>query len=217
MKECFNKAAEQYDSNCQLQLYVGEKLISLIGKAEIVIDLGCGTGIVTEKLQYKKLYALDIADKLLAKAKLRLGELNVTYLEEDFDQLANLQVDLAFANMSLQWSSNLKLALHIIKAILKPTATLAFSLPLLGTFADLQASTQDFYSFKQVKDMLKDWQIIHSSEEKINYIFPSLIDSLKSIRSVGAHYCKFRKNKIIPRDKIPHSLVYNIGYFVIKL
>jgi malonyl-CoA O-methyltransferase len=215
MKECFNKAADKYDSNCHLQLRTGDKLLSLIDVVDTAIDLGCGTGIISDKIKCNKLYALDVADKFLEKARQRLKDKNVTYLEQSFNSLSGLQVDLAFANMSLQWSDNLKITLDNIRGNIKPGGVLAFSIPLTGTFANIPASANEFYSFQQVIDMLKDWKIIHLEQEEIGYIFPSLIDALRSIKSVGADYCKHRSKRVISRDKSPVELVYNIGYFTV--
>ncbi len=216
VKNCFNKAADRYDQHCQLQITTGDKLISLVGPANTIIDLGCGTGIVTSKLQYKKLYALDLSDKMLNVAKQKLGQNNITYLHSSFDDFTGLELDLAFANMSLQWSEDLKLTLANINANLKSGGILAFSLPLLGTFSDLGVSTIEFLEFNQIQEFLINWQIIHSFEEQIEYVFPSLIEGLKSIRAVGANYCKFHKNIFISREKKSQNLKYNIGYFVVR-
>ena len=216
IRDCFNKAATKYDSNCQLQLATGERLLSLIKPAETIIDLGCGTGITTVKLKYKKLYALDISDKLLAQAKLRLGNKDITYLETNFDNFSGLKLDLAFANMSLQWSDNLSLTLNNIKANLKATGILAFSIPLAETFSELNISIMDFVSMKQVRELLDDWQIIYSESEEISYLFPNLIEALRSIKSVGANYCKNKTGTLPSRDRSPYLLKYNIGYFVVR-
>lgn len=214
IKNCFNKAASSYDSHCHLQLATGEKLISLIDSADDVIDLGCGTGITTCKLKYKKLYCLDISEELLLQAKKRLANKNVTFLDISFDNFSGLELDLAFANMSLQWSENFKVTLNNIRSNLKPNGILAFSIPLAGTFADLKTEVLPFLSMEEVKQFLADWQIIYANSEEINYVFPSLIDSLKSIKAVGANYCRTRSKKVISRDKSPHVLKYHIGYFV---
>ena len=89
VKDCFNKSADRYDQHCQLQLTTGDKLLSLTEPAKTVIDLGCGTGIITAKLQYNKLYALDLSDKMLATAKLRFGDKNIVYLEKTLMILAD--------------------------------------------------------------------------------------------------------------------------------
>lgn len=216
IKDCFNKAASKYDTHCQLQLTTGEKLLSLTPPADNIIDLGCGTGITTAKLSYKKLYALDISNELLQQAKLRLGNKNITYLEKSFDDFSGLELDLAFANMSLQWSADLKLTLSNIKANLRPGGTLAFSIPLVGTFANLNISSMPFLSFAQMNKLLSEWQIIYANTETISYLFPTLIEALRSIKHVGANYCKNKNGNMISRDKSTCLLKYNIGYFMVK-
>ena len=217
VKNCFNKAAIIYDNNCDLQLRTGEKLLNLAEKKNKVIDLGCGTGVITSKIKFNKLYALDISEKMLKKAQESLTNRNVTFLESSFDNFSGFELDLAFANMSLQWSEDLNLTLNNIKNNLKKEGILLFSIPLEGTFSDLPVNIMTFLSMRQVKEMLENWEIIYASTEEIHYVFPSLIDSLRSIKSVGANYCKSDKNrKLIPREKESHILKYNIGYFKVK-
>ena len=68
IKECFNKAADTYDANCYIQKIAGKKLMSYLSeyvyKPDNILELGCGTGIVTEILanqynNYNQFYALD--------------------------------------------------------------------------------------------------------------------------------------------------------------
>ena len=217
VKNCFNKAASTYNDNCDLQLLTGQKLLSLAGSGNEVIDLGCGTGLITSKINFNKLYALDISKEMLQKAKECLAHKNVIFLENSFDNISGLELDLAFANMSLQWSENLNLTLNNIKSNLQKNGILVFSIPLQGTFLDLPTNIMQFLSIWQIKKMLDGWEIIYCSVEKINYVFPSLIESLRSIKSVGANYCIGNKNrKIISRDKKSHILKYKIGYFKVK-
>ncbi len=118
--------------------------------------------------------------------------------------------------MSLQWSENLEFSLSNIRSNLNPGGILAFSVPLSGTFDNLNVSTMSFLSFTQIKQLLSDWEIIYANNEEISYLFPSLIEALRSIKLVGANYCKTRSTKLISRDKSDCLLKYNIGYFVVK-
>lgn len=218
VKNCFNKAAEKYDIHCDLQLRTGKKLLSLINFSETdtVIDLGCGTGIISEKLKYKKLYALDFSTNMLNLARKRLVKKNVIFLESNFDNFRGLKCDLAFANMSLQWSTDLNSTLANIKENLNLKGIIAFSIPLVGTFENINISTISFFTFKQVEEILSGWEIIHSFEEEINYNFPSLIEALKSLKAVGANHCNSQKKIVIPRHKTPQNLTYKIGYFIAR-
>ena len=93
---------------------------------------------------------------------------------------------------------------------------LAFSIPLAGTFSELNISSMSFLSIKQVIEILDGWQIIYSESEEINYLFPNLIEALRSIKSVGANYCKNKTGTLPSRDPSPYLLKYNIGYFMVR-
>jgi malonyl-CoA O-methyltransferase len=119
IRECFNRSLTTYDNHCDIQTQTGIKLIKDLKDLNLrpnsIVDLGCGTGITTEHLaslyeNYYKFYAIDIADKLLLKAKDRLEKYNIITLEkslEDFLGNEKILFDLVFYNMVLQWSNNL--------------------------------------------------------------------------------------------------------------
>lgn len=217
VKDFFNKSSMNYDAHCNLQLETGNRLLSLINNNnDIVMDIGCGTGLITSKLIFRRLYCLDISEKMLFQAEKKLGIKDIFYIQGSFDELSNFNLDLAFANMSLQWSDDLEFTLNNIKNNLKRDASLVFSIPLKETFSDLDISKLNFYSMEEVKSFLSKWQIIHASSENIQYNFPNLIASLRSIKAVGANHCKHKSSKLISRDKSPHLLKYEIGYFMVK-
>lgn len=216
IESCFDKAALSYDSYSNVQKLVGKKLLGLINEVESVIDLGCGTGFITEQIKCKKLYALDISEQMLSVAKKRLGYLDISYIKSNLADVKNLQVDLAFSNMALQWSEDLENSLENIKNILKPNGVLAFSIPLEGSFADLNISKISFYNFDKIKKLLSSWQEVSSFIEEIDEVFPSLIEGLKALKAVGANYCDRAQKKFISRSKTPQVFKYNIGYFVVK-
>ena len=78
VRDCFNRAALKYDSHCDLQLRTGDKLLRLITPVDRAIDLGCGTGLITNRIQCKSLYALDISEKMLHQAEIHLRNRNIT-------------------------------------------------------------------------------------------------------------------------------------------
>src|SRR5437868_14040525 len=76
-----DRAANSYDEHSHAQKSAGVKLIQLLKthqpQAKYILDLGCGTIMTTELLaaqyHYQHFHALDIAEKLLAKATARLN------------------------------------------------------------------------------------------------------------------------------------------------
>ena len=69
IKNKFKKSMDKYDENAVVQKLMAEKLIANLPQKsyEKILELGCGTGIltkhITQSLSYKKYYANDIVEK----------------------------------------------------------------------------------------------------------------------------------------------------------
>ncbi len=211
ISKSFNKAAETYDDNCRIQLKVGQKLIEKISKYSKfflnVADLGCGTGIITEKLikelTFQRLTALDISSSLIEKAKARLKPYDLEILIEDFDH-TNLNTetqDLIFSNMALQWSLHIEDTLDEINRVLNKNGILAFSIPTKGTYKNLinsmlgldsSSSYNIFFDYITVLNNIKksgfkilSTQLIEETKE-----FSTIYDLLSSIKKTGTSFIK---------------------------
>ncbi len=238
IKNSFNKAAGTYDQARNVQRQIGEALINTLlamGTCNYtnIVDLGCGTGQVTkilaDKIKFHKFQAIDFAAKLLAIAKTKLAAYKIKILEADYDALPANNFDLAFSNMSLQWSQDLLNTIKIINNLLDANGTLAFSIPLQGTLIELNAySINHFYSLSYIKKLL----ITHGFKIKkcfiqkyINY-FPNkgrddlapTLAALKSLKAVGANcridYCRGGVSPPLKDSRMPCKLTYNIGFFI---
>lgn len=236
VKRCFNKAFSTYDANCHAQRAVGQKLIYLLknhsGNYKKIIDLGCGTGLITKELSenffLQQLTAIDIAPHLLAIAKLRL-EKNVEFIEADFDQLSLSfkSYDLIFSNMSLQWSNDLSTSSKIMYQHLSSKGLFAFSLPLIGTFHELQDGHVNVLPTDDgIVNMLAaaGFKLLVSEIEENTFSFPTQLAAIQSIKKTGASYLPQKKQKglrgrdnfvsFFKIDQPPFSLTYRIGYFI---
>ncbi len=240
IKQCFNRAYQSYDNACQTQIHIAnsliKKIVELNNTYENVIDLGCGTGMITEMLaqqiQFKNFYALDIADRLLERAHQRLRAYPIELIETDFENFNYAQYDLIFSNMSLQWSSDFSAMLKTILSSLKTDGILAFSLPLQGTFCELKSAFRNpFYPAKVIKKLLaeQNLQLLFSQSETLSYTFSSPFLALKSIRAVGANYlfsaektarskCNQLINNVFSTKNLKKTpkLSYVLGNFIVK-
>lgn len=233
IKKHFNKASKTYDEHCGLQQAIGDHLIALIGQHHSstakIIDLGCGTGIVTQKLAaafpHQVFHAIDIAQELLVKANERLPQAKV--YESNFDDLhlTNSEFDLVFSNMALQWSADLSSTFRFIKNKLSADGTLAFSIPLAGTLTELKHNyaLNHFFSADVIKDKLAECGLSLTAchEEKTLLAFDNLFSALKSIKHVGANYSGKRihkglRGKALLNVRMAQRLTYVTGYFIVK-
>lgn len=240
IKHAFNKAANTYDYNCSLQLEIGRQLIELIKRQgnsfDSMIDLGCGTGLITEflknEISCRKLYAIDLADALLRLASERL-KYDVV-IESSFDSvpLKDKSVDLVFSNMSFQWSYDLKRTIDESSRILKKSGLLAFSIPNKESFKEVRESIEnldmpnflnDFFDVSGLRYMLSDYTILEFPARIHTSYYGSVLSLLKSIKNIGASHIKSNSQrrltnldfmvldeyfkKSVYKDKIPLSYV----------
>jgi malonyl-CoA O-methyltransferase len=234
IRDHFNRAAHTYDDYCHLQSYVGERLIQQLKNhlsfADKILDLGCGTGIVTESLakqiSFCEFHATDIAEQLLTKAQQRLPSAQV--YEMDFNALPTQPThtfDLLFSNMALHWSTHFFTALSQFKKIAKPKHILAFTIPLSGTLLELktQFAIREFHTAAQIEQFLLQcgYELAYNQQEAIQVAFETPLEALRSIKRIGANYVTHRthsglRGKSFLTSQAQQQLSYHIGYFIAR-
>ncbi len=203
VKKSFNRSAKYYDHNCLLQFSVANNLIDLI-KIQVrnfddVIDLGCGTGLITQllksKITSKKWYALDISDLSLQIASKRLK--GAIVIESSFDNipLIDQSVDLIFANMSFHWSDDMFDTIQESHRILRPDGLLAFSIPNNDSFKEIRLAIEKlgvpnfinaFVNSADILHMLNNFEVLDMLSINYTFYYGSIYGLLKSIKNVGA-------------------------------
>jgi malonyl-CoA O-methyltransferase len=241
IQHCFNRAASTYDQYSYPQQMIGNKLIELVLKhrssADYIMDLGCGSGIITEtliqKLKNKITFALDMSEGLLKKAKNRLAHLNIQFYKYNFDHLKikKQTLDLIFSNLALHWSMNFHNILRLVNHGLRDNGLFAFTVPLEDTFIELTAfSKNTFLKKEEVFDGIKQagFLPLECEHDTLIFHFDSVLEAIRSIKATGSNGLFARKNKGLSNSsfckkqysqimlKKPVTLTYEIGYFVGK-
>ncbi|MCB1773964.1 MAG: malonyl-ACP O-methyltransferase BioC [Gammaproteobacteria bacterium] len=150
-RRSFGRAATTYDEVAVLQHETGRQMVERLDymriEPESILDIGCGTGLTTERLLRRfpraRVFALDFALPMLARTKRRGRWLRrPACVCGDLDHLpvAAQSVDLVFANASLQWSANPAAALRDIARAVKPGGLLIFSSFGPGTLRELRTA-----------------------------------------------------------------------------
>lgn len=239
IRRCFNLASSTYDDFCQPQQFIGNELINLLRKhtsqIRSIIDVGCGTGLITEKLHHaicvKNFYAIDISDQFLLKAKQRLNGYSINIYNQNFESFHFKEIlfDTIFANMSLHWSSAWEKTLTTLHSHLSENGILAFSVPLAGSLVELPAESRNhFHSCSEILDYLAHagFKIIEYSDQVLTYQFDSWKQAIQSIKAVGANYLFSNKKNALSRKKFyplsekitsDASLTYRVGFFIAKV
>jgi trans-aconitate 2-methyltransferase len=118
--------ADTYDAISDPQLEWGTEVLARLelNGDESVIDAGCGSGKVTEKLLDRlpdgELLAVDGSEAMIAKARERLGD-RASYLVADLSELQIEQpVDLVFSTATFHWITDRDRLFEQLHATLRP-------------------------------------------------------------------------------------------------
>jgi len=231
VKKNFNRAKASYQHSCQPQLIAGRRLIEKLTlhrqSAHHIIDLGCGTGVVSrlllDRIPAQQYTGIDFATELIQQASNHIGR-NATWLMMDFDRLSFTHcANIVFSNMALHWSKDFKKIIASIFHILTDDGLLAFSIPLQHCFYQLDSSQRNhFISFKQCASLLQrsNFQLLHVSQYYSNYVFNSQYEALRHIKSTGANTLLNRTTGQLCRQQLMQkrefALSYHIGLFIAR-
>ncbi|MDZ7791062.1 MAG: methyltransferase domain-containing protein [Xanthomonadales bacterium] len=150
IRQRFDAAAADYDRHAALFDEVGRRLLERLDGLRFepghIVDLGCGTAkhslALRERYPASRLLALDSAPAMLARARKRRGRwrprFDIACADAGAPPLAEASIDLAFANLSLQWSDDLAATLAGLRRIMRPRGLLLMTLPGPDTLVELQ-------------------------------------------------------------------------------
>ncbi len=198
-----------------VKTYEGQALVhrraarSLAGKIEAlplapnptVMEIGCGTGLLTESLTalfpQARLLATDLSPAMAAHCARRLEGPNRTFLVMDGEAPAlNCAADLIASSLAVQWFSDLGGGLRGLMECLRPGGAFAFVTLGEETFCQWRdalkhlgfpAGTPDYPSKNALAGMLEGLGGIEVEEERLDQVFPSSLDFLKSLKDLGSH------------------------------
>ena len=233
IKNSFNLVQNTYDDHSIIQQLCGKELIKnllILDKKDYgkIIDLGCGTGIITQilfnNIKFNKSYACDFAPNLLNYAKYRLKKFSTEILNSDYYNTLNknLKYNLIFSNMSFQWCLDIELLLKLLYKNLEPYGILSFSIPVKGTLQNVpNQSKNNFYSIEYLRKLAIDigYKIILVKDKNFEQHFPSFISAIRSIKNTGANILiNSNKTTFFNKKLVKNKFIlnYNIGFFILQ-
>ena len=111
IKKRFAKCLSSYNSNATIQRQMAEKLVSYISPNfyEKVLELGCGTGLLTnvatDKLSFNNYVAVDIVPE--CENFIKKINSNIEFINCDIEKYNFQKYDLIISNATFQWVDNL--------------------------------------------------------------------------------------------------------------
>lgn len=139
--KAFNQAAETYDQYAVVQRCVAHKLADLLSPLvplpRTILEIGCGTGFLTELVHRQNPQAFyratDLAPAMVEVCRKKVGSA-ITYGVIDGERVAlDQQADWIISNLTFQWFRTLEVSL---KNLWDQTSLLAFTLLVDGTFSE---------------------------------------------------------------------------------
>ncbi len=149
----FGNASGTYESASRLQRFMGNSMLQKLQAIELdlaegqVLDLGCGTGWFTRKLQSLQpsaaITGIDLSPGMIRQASENRAAA-VDWLVADAEHLpiASGSQDLVFSNLMIQWCDDPRAVLRECRRVLRPGGWLVMSTLLDGTLVELKSAWQ---------------------------------------------------------------------------
>ncbi len=213
----FNRHAHEYDQYAHVQLQMVHSLIGKMKENRLsadrrnILEIGCGTGRLTEQLAIQfpqaHIVALDLSERMIEQAKTRLSALptQVTWVQADAEawvQQSQTTFDLIISNATFQWFTDTAITIKRLLSLLNEQAVLAFATFLPGTFVELEQSFaeaaqqlglangkhgQTFVSWSEWQQYAEQNGAQLSGQfETVSTVYPTVLDFLHQIKRVGA-------------------------------
>ncbi|MEI4623645.1 malonyl-ACP O-methyltransferase BioC [Bacillus pfraonensis] len=214
LQKRFNGAAVSYDQYASVQKKMAQQLLFIMKKhyhnmsSIRILELGCGTGYLTEQLAVSfpnaEIIAIDFAESMIAVAKTRNHVESVTFRCEDIEHLTlSESFDVIISSATFQWLNDLQTTLKNLYRYLFEGGLLLFSTFGEQTFQELHTAFQSakeekniqssssvgqrFLTREQLQDVCESITgDVHVSETCYIEKFATVRGFLQSIRKVGA-------------------------------
>jgi malonyl-CoA O-methyltransferase len=198
IRDSFSAYAEQYHQEAHLQKVCAECLVDQLSDIKgNILEIGCGTGFVTEKLIKKfpstQILATDLSESMLRVCQTNIKSSQVTFKPMDGEHIPNNEkYDLIISGLAFQWFLHFEQSIKNLLQTLKPGGLLNFSflhstcfpewqkkcvetnLPFFGTSLPCAIKLQKAFPSMQIK--------FHS----IPIVYKSPLHFFKSLKKIGA-------------------------------
>ena len=195
LKQRFTKSLKTYQQNAIVQKQMAEKLTQNVlgSNFDDILELGCGTGFVTEILnehcRFNNYDAIDIVNG--CKSFIEKISNNINFINTDIEDFSTQKkYNLIISNASLQWLEDFEQFIKKIKSNLKEDGIFLFTLFGENNFKELKAitgKTLAYYSTDTLTNILNNYSIKTISEETITLTFKTPKDVLYHIKNTGVN------------------------------
>lgn len=216
VRSAFNKAASHYDKHAFLQKEIATRLDTkldvIAGNSKVVVDLGAGTGLLSQNLIKRfpdsQLICLDFA-----QASLKHNPSNHKICADAYHlPLADNSVDIVVSSLMMQWCPDLKQLFSEIHRVLKNDGLILFStfgpdtlkeLKKSWSAVDNEAHVNTFTDMHDIGDQMLGcgFQSPVMEMEKLTLTYQTVTDLLRDLKAIGAQTVSTRSRSLMGKDK----------------
>jgi malonyl-CoA O-methyltransferase len=204
--QSFGRAAGSYDQVAALQRNSASTLLSVLPQNNDlnVLDIGCGSGLVTETLARQlpdaAVFAIDLSEEMVRYSRKTYPEKQIEWLCADAENLpfADQSMDMIFSNLVIQWCENPAALFSEMMRVLKPGGEICIATLGPETLQELRSAWAEVDDAEHVnrftdKTILQKYidraglQIELWQERIDQQPFTQLRDLLMELKLLGAH------------------------------
>lgn len=218
----FGNAAPEYDDNALLQKRVRAHCITLSRKywpkGATVIDLGCGTGVLSGECPEWNIIGIDLSLGMCMQANSRSRIINAS---AEAIPLKGNAADGVFSSLMLQWANATAGIWQEIERVLKPGSYAVISTLVDGTLYELAEAFRAVDRLPHVSGFLQAHEVVEAAERaglgfvsarqaKVVEHYSDTIALMRSLKDIGAanKHRHRRRGMMTPRQFTAIERVY---------
>lgn len=190
----FGKKLASYNKHASLQRKCAQKLCSFLPDSapRKILEIGCGTGFLTEELQNKypqaAILGIDISKEMVASCSQKfVGYQNLSFDRQDGENFISTEkFDLIVSNLTVQWFDNPQTGLQKLCQNLTDKGKLFFSTIGQKSFQEWKTTLNDLNLPSGILSPDNYAGVFEQEERIIQY--KNAIDFLQNLKKIGAHY-----------------------------
>lgn len=223
LKQKFEKSMPKYNENASVQREMAELLVNnLIKNAgqtfAQILELGSGTGLLTEIIADKLFYEHLTCNDIVEKSKFYLDKIvrNYTFIAGNSMKIKpSAHFDLIISNAMFQWFSSLPAALEYYSRMLNKNGVIAFSTFSSGNFNEIRSAlglSLDYLSVDGIKEALKkDFELLELLAYTKTLDFASPLEMLAHLKNTGVNSLSAKKMTFAEVKSFCDCIIENDG------
>lgn len=202
----FSSAEKTYATHATMQREVAKWLSDYVlahatglEKNKTILDIGSGTGFMSECLPEHSFICVDIAQGLLKQCASKPNIKQTILADMHTLPFSNQYINTACANLALQWSQHPPDVFKQVARVLKPEGELFFTVPLQGSLKEIEHCWQSSGHKSPINALysISDWAqwatqsgltIKNKTSKNFVQYYPHPKAAFLSLKRTGAHY-----------------------------